>query len=211
MTKKETAKTPAKSYVRNDAEVKAIEAVRKKAKNRTRAPDFKLYYDETNRSVAIDFDHPDGETAAYLAMTDMGTADPRFYYGLIGQIAKLGAHGVAISEDASNFALGVIAAVEPQDEVEAMLAAQMAAVHQATMMMARRLNHVKNLPQQDSAERALNKLARTFATQMETLKRYRSKGQQVVRVERVTVADGGQAIVGNVESGRGRADNENRR
>lgn len=33
---------------------------------------------------------------------------------------------------------------------------------------------------------------------METLKRYRSKGQQVVRVERVTVADGGQAIVGNV-------------
>ena len=36
---------------------------------------------------------------------------------------------------------------------------------------------------------------------METLKRYRSKGQQVVRVERVTVEDGGQAIVGAVETG----------
>ena len=41
-------------------------------------------------------------------------------------------------------------------------------------------------------------LVRSYAAQMETLKRYRSKGQQVVRVERVTVADGGQAIVGNV-------------
>lgn len=51
---------------------------------------------------------------------------------------------------------------------------------------------------QDAAERAFNNLVRSYAAQMETLKRYRSKGQQVVRVERVTVADGGQAIVGNV-------------
>lgn len=41
-------------------------------------------------------------------------------------------------------------------------------------------------------------LARTFASQMEALKRYRSGGQQTVRVERVTVNEGGQAIVGNV-------------
>lgn len=40
---------------------------------------------------------------------------------------------------------------------------------------------------------------------MDTLNRYRSKGQQVVRVERVTVESGGQAIVGTVENGgRGR-------
>ena len=70
-----------------------------------------------------------------------------------------------------------------------------------TMMMARRLNHVDNIPQQDSAERALNKLARTFTTQMDTLKRYRAKAQKIVRVERVTVNDGGQAIVGDVDRG----------
>ncbi len=80
----------------------------------------------------------------------------------------------------------------------------MGAIHQATMMMARRLNHVKSLPQQDSAERALNKLARTFTSQVETLKRYRSKADQTVRVERVEVNEGGQAIVGNVQNrGRG--------
>ncbi len=79
-----------------------------------------------------------------------------------------------------------------------MLGAQMAAVHMATMTFARRLAHVENLPQQEGAERAFNKLARTFTTQMEALKRYRSTGQQVVRVERVTVEAGAQAIVGSV-------------
>ena len=75
------------------------------------------------------------------------------------------------------------------------------------MMMARRLSHVENLRQQDAAERALNKLARTYATQVEALKRYRSKGQQIVRVERVNVESGGQAVVGHVQHG-GRADGQ---
>ena len=82
-----------------------------------------------------------------------------------------------------------------------MLAAQMAAVHNATMTFARRLAHVDNIPQQDSAERAFNKLARTFAAQVEALKRYRTGGEQTVRVEHVTVNEGGQAIVGNVTHG----------
>lgn len=110
----------------------------------------------------------------------------------------------SVSETASNFVMSVVAGVKPQDEIEAMLAIQMGAIHQATMMLARRLNHVKTLPQQDSAERALNKLARTFTSQVETLKRYRSKADQTVRVERVEVNEGGQAIVGNVQNrGRG--------
>ena len=60
-----------------------------------------------------------------------------------------------------------------------------------------------NIAQQDSVERAFNKLARTFAAQMETLKRYRSRGEQLVRVERVTVNEGRQAIVGPVTHGGG--------
>ncbi|WP_322866514.1 hypothetical protein U5922_010145 [Aquicoccus sp. G2-2] len=65
------------------------------------------------------------------------------------------------------------------------------------------MNHVENIPQQDAAERALNKLGRTFAAQMDTLKKYRTKGQQTVRVERVTVNEGGQAIVGDAQHGGG--------
>lgn len=60
----------------------------------------------------------------------------------------------------------------------------------------RRLTNVETIPQQDAAERAFNKLARTFAAQMEALKRYRSSGEQKITV--VKVSDGGQAIVGTV-------------
>lgn len=79
-----------------------------------------------------------------------------------------------------------------------MLATQMAAVHMEIMTCARRLATAETIPQQDSAERAFNKLARTFAAQMEALKRYRTGGEQKVTVQHVNVAEGGQAIVGNV-------------
>lgn len=134
-------------------------------------------------------------------------ATPEVAAGILQQAAAIGSHGKRIDEGASNFILGFVDAMQPQDPAEALLLTQMAAIHQSTMMLARRLNHVENLPQQNSAETALNKLARTYAAQMDTLKRYRSNGQQVVRVERVTVEDGGQAIVGNVaHGGRGKGE-----
>jgi hypothetical protein len=45
---------------------------------------------------------------------------------------------------------------------------------------------------------AFNKLTRTFAMQIEALKRYRSGADQKVTLQHVSVAEGGQAIVGNV-------------
>jgi hypothetical protein len=45
---------------------------------------------------------------------------------------------------ALNFMLSQVKGVKPTDQVEAMLAAQMAAVHNATMTFARRLAHVDN-------------------------------------------------------------------
>jgi hypothetical protein len=79
-----------------------------------------------------------------------------------------------------------------------MLAAQMAAVHQAILTSARQFACAEMIDQHDSAERAFNKFARTFATQMEALKRYRTGGEQKVTVQHVSVGQGGQAIVGNV-------------
>jgi hypothetical protein len=96
--------------------------------------------------------------------------------------------------------LSVVKGIKPRDQIEAMLAAQMAAVHTASMTFARRLANVENIPQQDSAERAFNKLTRTFAAQMSALKEYRSKGEQKMTVQHVHVAEGGQAIVGNVNA-----------
>ena len=67
----------------------------------------------------------------------------------------------------------------------------MAAVHNATMTAARRLAHVDTISQQDSASNMLNKLGRTFAAQVEALKKYRSSGEQNIKVQHVTVNEGG--------------------
>jgi hypothetical protein len=147
-------------------------------------------------------DHADKAAGMSLLMEALGTADESFLEGLLQQLAMVA--GPKGDERGLNFMLALVKGVEPKDQVEAMLAAQMAAVHNATIISARRLNHAENVLQQDNAERTMNKLARTFATQMEALKRYRSAGEQIVRVERVTVNEGGRAIVGNVtHRGRG--------
>jgi hypothetical protein len=158
---------------------------------------------ESEGGTSIIPDRPDKVTGLVLLMKALGTTDLAFLNFLLRQLANAGTQGPQVDECGLNFMLAVVKGLEPKDQVEAMLGAQMAAVHMATMTFARRLAHVENIPQQDSAERAFNKLARTFAMQMEALKRYRTGGQQKVTVEHVTVNDGGQAIVGAVTHGGG--------
>ena len=93
--------------------------------------------------------------------------------------------------------------MEPEDELETVLALQMGAIPAAMMAMAARLNSAQSIPQQDLAERALNKLARTYTMQIEALKRYLTGGQQRVIVEHVTVNAAGRAIVVAVTTGGG--------
>ena len=152
-------------------------------------------------AFSIGIDHKDPFTGQILLMQALGVTDFDFLAGIIGQVSNATSKGREPSEEDANFMLSVMCGIEPKDQVEAMLAAQMAAVHMATMTFARRLANVETIQQQDSAERTLNKLARTFTTQIEALKRYRSTGQQKVTVEHVTVQAGGQAIVGNVSHG----------
>jgi len=104
-----------------------------------------------------------------------------------------------------NFAMAFVQGVEPQDEVEALLAAQMAVTHRMMMAQARRLTNAQWLDHVENFGRLYNQLGRTFTAQVEALKRYRTGGEQKVIVKHVTVNDGGQAIVGNVETG-GRGD-----
>lgn len=148
--------------------------------------------------LKVGFDHPDFGHGLVIMMEAMATTSTDFAMKLQNQLINALSVGQTADQEAINFGLAVIASIKPRDELETMLAAQMAAIHCATMTFARRLNHVETIPQQDSAERALNKLARTFTTQLEALKRYRTGGEQKVTVHHVTVNEGGQAIVGTV-------------
>ena len=184
-----------------DAERDRLTQIAKEMREHQHAPRMEL--DVQDGVMSISLKSKSQEIAALLQLADIGTRDPDFRSGIVGQIACLGAHGRQADEDNSNFVFSVVRAVKPRDELEALLATQMGAIHAATMMMARKLNLVNTTQQQDSAERALNKLARTYVAQMDALKRYRTGGQQKVTVEHVTVNSGGQAIVGTVQKGGG--------
>ena len=99
------------------------------------------------------------------------------------------------------FMLSVIRDLAPRDPVERMLAVQMAATHVATIRSARWLANTQNIPQVQAHYAGFNKLARTFAAQVEALRKHRTGGEQRVTVQHVNVSDGGQAIVGNVQQG----------
>jgi hypothetical protein len=93
--------------------------------------------------------------------------------------------------------------MEPLDAVEAMLINQMAATHFAVSGMSSRFLAAPSPELRETYERSLTRLNRTFLAQVEGLKKYRAKAQQIVRVERVEVKDGGQAVVGDISYRRG--------
>ena len=196
------AKPVAAPYRPTPKEDRAIQALSRRRAAKPAAPRITVTHTK-GKPAQIASDHPDPITGGRLLMAALGTTSHAFAYGLLDQLVEAGSKGSKADEDGINFMLAVIAGLEPKDEIEAMLAAQMAAVHRATLTFARRLNHIENIPQQDSAERAFNKLARTFTAQMEALKRYRTGGEQKVTVQHVTVNEGGQAVVGNVSAAPG--------
>ena len=185
----------AKPYQPTQADVRAFEAYM--AAQKKAAPRLKV---EPGAKGAVTVDYPDKALGHITLMKALGTADDDFLNGLVRQLANVGSQGASPDERGINFMLSVVKGIEPRDQIETMLAAQMAAVHNATMTFARQLAHVDGLAQQDSAQNAFNKLARTFATQVVALKNYRSKGEQRMVVQHVNVAEGGQAIVGNVNA-----------
>jgi hypothetical protein len=105
----------------------------------------------------------------------------------------------------ANYAIAIIKGIKPKDTAEVLLASHMAAIQIATLKTASLFGAGKTAENLDLYERSLNRLSRTFVAQMEALKRYRSKGNQRIVVERVNVSEGGQAIAGNV-AGRGEAE-----
>jgi hypothetical protein len=203
-TKKHPAKKAvvvAKPYEPTEGERTVLDAHQKRQNETPSIPSLKYGFDGNVNQ--LDIDHPDRDTGFCLLMEALGTPNMDFIKGVIGQLASAASGGDKIDERVLNFMLSVVADIRPQDQMEAMLASQMATVHMQIMNFAQRLNHVETIDQQNSAERAFNKLARTFTAQMEALNRYRGKGQQKMTVEHVHVHEGGQAIVGNVQGGGG--------
>lgn len=112
-----------------------------------------------------------------------------------GNVNLEGADG----EQAMNTALRLLVELRPQNALERMLCAQFIACDKAASQC---LNIGGNTGNDPNARRKYMNLACQFqgllVRQVEALAKLRNGGNQVVRVEHVTVEAGGQAIVGNV-------------
>lgn len=100
-------------------------------------------------------------------------------------------------------AVMAMAEFKPTDGIEGMMAAQAVGLHSASMECLRRaMISDQRGEAADKLRRQGANLSRAFLDVVAALDRKRGKGaRQVVRVERVMVAPGGQAIVGNVQAG----------
>ena len=76
-------------------------------------------------------------------MEAFASADADFVDGIVSQLANVGGRGQDINERGLNCMLSVIKGTEARNRLEAMLAAQMAAVHMASMTFAGRLAHAR--------------------------------------------------------------------
>ena len=101
-------------------------------------------------------------------------------------------------------ACAALAAFKPTNEIEGMIAGQAVALHHAAMEC---LRLAMNPGQPFEIATRLRKdganMARGMTDMLDAMDRRRGKGPQVVRVERVVVHEGGQAIVGTVSAAAG--------
>lgn len=106
------------------------------------------------------------------------------------------------NEEVINTALSFMHSIRPQDVIEAMLAVQMLATHKLSVTCMEQLYRKDGLTTErlNAYMNASTKLSRTYLAQMEALNRHRGKGQQKMTVEHVHVNEGGQAIIGNVNT-----------
>jgi hypothetical protein len=113
----------------------------------------------------------------------------------------MGSMGTAHSSTQTSLSVAVkrLTDIEPKGSVETMLAMQMIGAHEAAMECLRQAMLLdQTLVGRDLNLKHAGRLLSVFERQVAALDRHRGGGQQNVTVKYVHVAEGGQAIVGNV-------------
>ena len=103
---------------------------------------------------------------------------------------------------ALNKSITLIAASDPKNQLELMLATQLAMTHITLGKSARLLDqNYKDVQTINSLGNLYTKLSRLGIDQINTLERMKGKGQQRIIVEKINIEAGGQAAIGVYEGG----------
>jgi hypothetical protein len=186
-----SASLPTPKLEPTEAEQAEIRALAKRKKARRRAPRLAVHQQEGSKLQVMQTGvHADAADARL--MNAFGTTDLDLAQCLATQIvhaANLQASNEPASVENLNAALAAVTGIGPQDEAEAMLAAQMVGVHWIAMALLNKAGSTNDRGLLNDAGNMAVKLLRTFPAQLEALKRYRSAGEQrvVVQHQHVTV------------------------
>lgn len=144
-----------------------------------------------------------GKDVGQLYKSLFGVADKAVFNMMLTQITQT-MPARFTKDDKHNFPMAILNDIAPQDSLEAMLAVQMLATHTLSLEMMGRAMLSEQTPDgvTENVNRA-TKLQRTFVQQLEALQKKRNKGQ-IIQVQHVNVEAGGQAVVGNVNTGGGK-------
>jgi len=152
----------------------------------------------SNGEVYFLFDRDFSESDEDEILAAFGSQDRDLVFGLLEQLARVTLDRQFPDVRAFTLAPSQLSGISPRDSTEATIGAQMAVIHTAVMMSAARLAQAENSIEMESADRTLNRLSRTHTLLVETLGRHRNGQEQKVSIQNVSVSEGGQAIVGQI-------------
>ncbi len=138
----------------------------------------------------------------------MANAEPEFAAFLVLQATTTALPFTDSHRDLNDrFMQAALRSIGPRDALEALLAVQMVRTHNLALTYLERAGGKgQTVLGVQMFSNFADRLLRTFTAQMETLKTYRTKGEQKVEVKHVHVNRGGQAIVGAVSHSGGGGD-----
>lgn len=144
------------------------------------------------------------EASLALQLADaMGTTSPYFTDATLSNIATVSesCNNKGVTSTDISAALAVLDGMKPENEVEAMLLAQMWATNESAMRALAMVGKSDWIDHSAMFGNFAVKLLRTYAIQVEALAKLRRKGEQTVKV--VHVYPGGQAVVADTISAGG--------
>jgi hypothetical protein len=189
-----------------DREKREIEAARGRIASRRRPVRAKV---ESRRYGSRKFLSPHADAAGFRTrLADaLGSVSPDFLEASLHQLIQVASHCDCAEGGAElelNASLALVQSIRPTNELEAAIALQLAGTHRLAMETMARLRRGMTRSNADVYGRLSTRLLRAFAAQVEALEKLRRGGKQVVRIERVTLAEGAQAIIGTVNHGTGK-------
>lgn len=92
-------------------------------------------------------------------------------------------------------ALAIVESMKPENELQAALAVDAACLHAAaTNMLSRLVSHIPE-SRMRAASNAAARLERAFHSAVQTYHKLKHGNRQIIRIERIEVRDGGQAVI----------------